>query len=284
MRRVRLHWRQLLRPLVRNKLVLAGSAMVVILMLLALLAHLISPSDPVATNSRETLQAPSAQHWFGTDRFGRDVLSRVLHGSRISLWVGIVSIAIAVAVGIILGLFSGYFGGWADHLISRAMDVVFSFPALLLAITMAAMLGSGLNNALLAIAIVYSPLFGRVVRGEVLAERQREYVEAARMIGARDARIIGLHIFPNVLSSIIVQGSVSVSNAILIEASLSYLGLGTRPPNPSWGTMLNEGRAVLETAPWTSVFPGLAIMLAVLAFNLLGDGLRDVLDPRLRSA
>src|SRR5436190_2021363 len=193
-----------------------------------------------------------------------------------------VAVAISGIIGVALGLVSGYYRGWIDNLIGRIMDVFFSFPALLLAIGVAAMLGPGLNNAIIAIAVVYSPVFGRVVRGPVLVERGREYVEAARVIGASSPRVLLLHVFPNVLSPLIVQATITLSQAILLEAYLSFLGLGTQPPFPSWGTMLQEGRTFLETAPWMSIFPGLAIMLTVLAFNLLGDGIRDVLDPLSR--
>jgi peptide/nickel transport system permease protein len=262
--------------------VLAGIVMVVGLILIAALAGLIAPYDPIANNVRAALQAPSSFYYFGTDRFGRDVFSRVVFGSRLSLFVALVSVSISAVIGVALGLVSGYFRGWIDNLIGRIMDVFFSFPALLLAIGVAAMLGPGLNNAIIAIAVVYSPVFGRVVRGPVLVERGKEYVEAARVMGASSPRIILKHVFPNVLSPLIVQATITLSQAILVEAYLSFLGLGTQPPFPSWGTMLQEGRTFLETAPWMSIFPGLAIMLTVLAFNLLGDGIRDVLDPRSR--
>jgi peptide/nickel transport system permease protein len=275
-------WRLVLRPLTANKLVLVGTVLVVVLVLTAAFASVIAPHDPLAVNVAGALKAPSPQYWLGTDRFGRDILSRIIYGSRVSLWVAVTSVGISATVGTVLGLVSGYFGGGVDNLISRLMDILFSFPALLLAIAVAAMLGPGLGNTVLAIAVVYSPLFSRVVRGPVLAERGKEYVEAARVVGARSGRIIARHILPNVLSPIIVQASITLSHAILIEAYLSYLGLGTQPPNPSWGNMLNEGRNFLELAPWTSVFPGLAIVLAVLSFNVLGDGLRDLLDPRAR--
>jgi len=266
----------------RNGLVVAGLIIVALMILTALLAPLLAPRDPVAQDIANRLAPPSGQWPFGTDRFGRDILSRVIYGSRISLWVSLASISIAIFVGSILGLISGYLGGWVDNLISRVMDVFFSFPGLFLAIAIAAILGPSLNNAIWAIAVVYAPFFSRVVRGPVLAERNKEYVEAARVIGGSAPRIIGQHVLPNVLSPVIIQGSVVISQAILIEASLSYLGLGTQPPDPSWGTMLNEGRTFLELAPWMSIFPGLAIMLAVLGFNLVGDGLRDVLDPKSR--
>jgi len=280
--RQRTEWRRAARTLTRNRLVLSGLVMVVGLILIAALAGPIAPYDPIANNVRAALQPPSSFYWFGTDRFGRDVYSRVIYGSRLSLWVALVSVSISVTVGVMLGLVSGYYRGWVDNLIGRVMDVFFSFPALLLAIGVAAMLGPGLNNAIIAIAVVYSPVFGRVVRGPVLVERGKEYVEAARVIGGSAPRVVLRHIFPNILSPLIVQATITLSQAILTEAYLSFLGLGTQPPFPSWGTMLQEGRTFLETAPWMSIFPGLAIMLTVLAFNLLGDGIRDVLDPRSR--
>ena len=278
----RAEWRKTARTLTRNRLVLAGLVMVVGLIFVAALAGLIAPYDPIANNVRAALQPPSSYYYFGTDRFGRDVFSRVVHGSRLSLMVAIVSVTISALVGVTLGLISGYYRGWTDNVIGRIMDVFFSFPALLLAIGVAAMLGPGLNNAIIAIAVVYSPVFGRVVRGPVLVERGKEYVEAARVIGGSSPRILLRHVFPNVLSPLTVQATITLSQAILLEAYLSFLGLGTQPPFPSWGTMLQEGRSFLETAPWMSIFPGVAIMLTVLAFNLLGDGIRDVLDPRSR--
>jgi ABC-type dipeptide/oligopeptide/nickel transport system permease subunit len=267
---------------VRNRLVVAGLAMVAGLILLAVFAGLVAPYDPIANNIRAREQPPGEFYLFGTDRFGRDVFSRVIHGSRISLLVALVSVTISAVVGVALGLVSGYYGGWVDNAIGRLMDVIFSFPALLLAIGVAAMLGPGLNNAIAAIAVVYAPLFGRVVRGPVLVERHKEYVEAARVLGASSPRILLGHVFPNVLSPLTVQATITFSHAILLESYLSFLGMGVQPPHPSWGTMLQESRTFLETAPWMSIFPGLAIMLAVLAFNLLGDGIRDVLDPRIR--
>jgi peptide/nickel transport system permease protein len=275
-------WRVALRPGLRNRLVLSGAALVLGMILLAALADVVSPYDPTDVKMVDALKPPSLAHPFGTDRFGRDVLSRTIHGSRIALGVAVSSIALAFGVGTLLGLVGGYVGSWPDLAIGRLMDVLFSFPTLVLAIAIAAMLGPGLDNAALAIAVVYAPLFSRVARGPVIAERARDHVVAALGLGAGTLRVVFRHILPNVLAPLIVQASVSLAFAILAEASLSYLGLGTQPPDPSWGTMLNEGRTYLETAPWMSVFPGLAIMLAVLGFNLLGDGLRDVLDPQLR--
>jgi peptide/nickel transport system permease protein len=275
-------WPAALRPVLRNRLVLFGTGLVAGMVVLAALAGVVAPYDPTEMKMADALKAPSAAHLFGTDRFGRDVLSRTIHGSRIALGVAGSSIALAFTVGTLLGLVGGYVGSWPDLAIGRVMDVLFSFPTLILAVAIAAMLGPGLNNAALAIAVVYAPLFSRVARGPVIAERAKDHVVAALGLGAGTFRVVFRHILPNVLAPLIVQASVSLAFAILAEASLSYLGLGTQPPDPSWGTMLNEGRTYLETAPWMSVFPGLAIMLAVLGFNLLGDGLRDVLDPQLR--
>jgi len=275
-------WRSALRPALRNRLVVFGAGIIALMAVLAVCAELVAPYDPTEMKVVDALKAPSRAHPFGTDRFGRDVLSRTIYGSRIALGVALSSIAMALLVGSVLGLVGGFVGGWSDLAIGRVMDILFSFPTLVLAIAISAMLGPGLNNAVLAIAVVYAPLFCRVARGPVIAERAKEHVAAAIGLGAGSSRVIFRHILPNVLAPLIVQGSVALAFAILIEASLSYVGLGTQPPDPSWGTMLNEGRSYLETAPWMSIFPGIAIMLAVLGFNLLGDGLRDVLDPKLR--
>jgi peptide/nickel transport system permease protein len=246
---------------------------------MAIFANALAPRAPDEQNFDLIESRPSVVAVFGTDRFGRDVLSRVIHGARISLYVAITSIAVSMAVGGALGLTAGYLGGLTDNAINRVLDVFFSIPGLLLAVGIAALRGPGVNSAVLAIAIVYTPIFARVMRGPVLAERAKDYVEAVRALGATRLAVALKHILPNVISPFVVQGTVALSQAILIEASLSYLGLSAQPPTPSWGNMLNEGRTYLETAPWISVFPGLAIMLTVLAFNLIGDGLRDVLDP-----
>jgi len=275
-------WRYVVRPALRNRLVLFGMGIVLLLVVLAAFANAIAPYDPTEMKVVDALKGPSSAHWFGTDRYGRDVLSRTIHGSRIALGVALSSMGLAFLVGSALGLIAGFVGGWSDLAIGRVMDVLFSFPTLVLAVAISAMLGPGLNNAVVAIAVVYAPLFCRVARGPVMAERAREHVSAAIALGAGSGRVIVRHILPNVLAPLIVQASVALAFAILTEASLSYVGLGTQPPDPSWGTMLNEGRTYLETAPWMSIFPGLAIMLAVFGFNLLGDGLRDMLDPKLR--
>jgi peptide/nickel transport system permease protein len=253
------------------------SALVVLLA--ALFAGSIAPYPPDEQNFDLIEARPGWQAPFGTDRFGRDILSRVVYGSRISLYVAGASIGVAMLLGGALGLAAGYLGGAWDNAINRVMDVFFSIPGLLLAVGIAAMRGPGVNSAVVAIAIVYTPLFARVMRGPVLSEREKEYVEAIRALGATRRVVAFKHILPNVISPFVVQGTVALSQAILIEASLSYLGLSAQPPTPSWGNMLNEGRTYLETAPWISVFPGIAIMVTVLAFNLLGDGLRDILDP-----
>jgi len=271
-----------LRRAFRSSVVMVGASVAVLIVAVALLAPHIAPVAPDEQNFDLIEARPGAKAWLGTDRFGRDVLSRVIHGSRISLYVAVTAIGAAMAVGGVLGLLSGYLGGGWDNGINRVMDVFLSIPGLLLAVGVAAMKGPGVNSAVIAVAIVYTPIFVRVMRGPVLVEREKEYVEAVRALGATGWTIALKHVLPNVSAPFVVQGTVAFSQAILIEASLSYLGLSAQPPTPSWGNMLNEGRTYLETAPWISVFPGLAIMIAVLAFNLLGDGLRDFLDPRTR--
>jgi peptide/nickel transport system permease protein len=269
-----------IRRALRSSVVLAGLVVAILILAVAIFANLLAPVAPDEQNFELLEAAPGTLAWMGTDRLGRDVFSRVIYGSRISLYVAAVSIVSAMLVGGALGLAAGYLGGRWDNLVSRVMDVFFSVPGLLLSVGIAAMRGPGVNSAVIAIAIVYTPIFARVMRGPVLAEREKEYVEAVRALGAGRTKVALRHVLPNVLSPFVVQGTVAFSQAILIEASLSYLGLSAQPPTPSWGNMLNEGRTYLETAPWISVFPGLAIVTAVLAFNLLGDGLRDVLDPR----
>jgi len=277
--RERTRWARPLRRVLRSAVVLVGAGFAFAVILMAIFAPALAPQPPDEQNFDLIEARPSAKAWLGTDRFGRDVLSRVIYGSRISLYVALVSISVAMALGGALGLTAGYAGGVWDNAINRVMDVFFSIPGLLLAVGVAAMRGPGVNSAVVAIAIVYTPLFARVMRGPVLAEREKEYVEAVRALGATRLVVALKHVLPNVLSPFVVQGTVAFSQAILIEASLSYLGLSAQPPTPSWGNMLNEGRTYLETAPWISVFPGIAIMIAVLAFNLIGDGLRDILDP-----
>ncbi len=271
-----------LRRVLGSTVVILGALSALVIIGVALFAPSLAPQPPDEQNFDLIESAPGAKALFGTDRFGRDVLSRVIYGSRISLYVAVVSIGVAMLVGGALGLTAGYMGGAWDNAINRVMDVFFSIPGLLLAVGIAAMRGPGVNSAVVAISIVYTPLFARVIRGPVLAEREKEYVEAIRALGATRLVVALKHVLPNVISPFVVQGTVALSQAILIEASLSYLGLSAQPPTPSWGNMLNEGRTYLETAPWISVFPGIAIMITVLAFNLIGDGLRDMLDPNAR--
>jgi peptide/nickel transport system permease protein len=268
-----------LRKAARSTVVVVGAVFALLIVVMALFAGALAPQAPDEQNFDLIEAKPGVQALFGTDRFGRDVLSRVIYGARVSLYVAVTSIGLAMLLGGTLGLVAGYAGGAWDNAINRVMDVFFSIPGLLLAVGVAAMRGPGVNSAVVAITIVYTPLFARVMRGPVLAEREKEYIEAVRALGATRVVVALKHLLPNVLSPFVVQGTVAFSQAILIEASLSYLGLSAQPPTPSWGNMLNEGRTYLETAPWISVFPGVAIMTAVLAFNLIGDGLRDILDP-----
>ncbi len=267
--------------LARNPTGLSGALITLTLLLVAAFADGLAPygfADQIAPR----LQPPSAAYWLGTDELGRDLLSRLIFGARISLWVGFVSLGVAAVIGVTLGVVSGYYGGRLDELIMRTMDIVFAFPTLVLTIAIVGFLGPSLTNTLLAIGFVSSARFARVARGPVLSLRGQEFIQAARLIGASDARIITRHVLPNILAPLLVQASLTLSAAVLTEASLSFLGLGAQPPIPSWGQMLQAARKFLELAPWTAVAPGCAITLVVLGFNQLGDGLRDVLDPRFR--
>jgi peptide/nickel transport system permease protein len=270
-----------LRRLARHPTALLGIVLVGTFLGLALTAPLVSPFDPTAQPARRLLP-PGGRYLLGTDEFGRDVFSRIVHGARISLQVGIVSVGIALAVGGVLGLVSGYCLGIVDALTGRLVDVMFAFPSIILIIALSGVLGASLTTAMVAIGVVYSPIFARIVRAPTLAVVQQPYVEGARALGASVARIVSRHVVPNIAAPIIVQTTLSFSTAILSEATLSFLGLGTQPPDPSWGTMLSAGRRFMELAPWVAVYPGLAIALTVLGLNLVGDALRDALDPRLR--
>jgi peptide/nickel transport system permease protein len=272
----------LLRKALRHGLVVGGGSIVLLLGVLAAFGASLAPYDPLAMDFGARFAPPSWAHPFGTDDFGRDLFSRVLHGAAVSFQVAFIAVGISGVAGVALGVLAGYLGGWLDEAIMRAMDVLFAFPAVLLAITVMAVLGRGVENAMIAIAIVYMPIFARVTRGAVISVRDREFVTAARALGTGHVRIMLAHVLPNAAGPILVQTSLSLAFAILAEAALSFFGLGTQPPDPSWGRMLAEGRAFLGQAPWMGIFPGLAIMAAVLGFNLLGDGLRDVLDPRWR--
>jgi peptide/nickel transport system permease protein len=271
------------RVLLRRPLAIAGLAVLVLMAVLAVFGTLIAPSGTNDIDVNNMLAGPSASHWFGTDEIGRDVLSRVIIAARASMEVSIVSVAIALTAGVVLGLLAGYYGRWSDSLIMRAMDVLFAFPVMLLAIAIVAVLGPGIGSAMIAIAVVYTPIFARITRASVLSVREEVFVRAAVSIGVPDRQIIARHILPNVAGPIIVQTSLSLGFAILSEAALSFLGLGVQPPQPSWGRMLYDARGFVQQAWWLAVFPGLAIVLTVLAFNLIGDALRDVLDPRRRT-
>ena len=267
--------------IVGEPVALLGLALVVVYVAVALVVGFLPLRDPLQV-STQRLVGPTPEFPFGTDALGRDVLSRVLFGARLSIRVAALSVAIATIVGGSLGLVSGYLGGWADLAIGRVLDVFFAFPAILLALGIVAALGPDPSNVIIAIAVVYTPIFARVVRGPVLALKARDFVEAARAVGATSSRIVVRHILPNLMSTLVVQVSLALSWAVLTEGALSFLGLSAQPPAPSWGVMLSEGRQYLEFATHLAVFPGLAIMVAVLGFNLLGDGLRDALDPQRR--
>ena len=269
-----------LRRLLRRRAAVVGLAVVVFFIALAVLAPLLAPYDPIATDWRAVRNPPSALHLFGTDELGRDVLARVIWGARASLTAGLVSVSIALAVAVPLGLLSGYLGGVVDGLLMRIIDAMLAIPFLVLAIALAAFLGPSLTNAMIAIGVVQTPIFTRLTRGQALAVKHEDYIEAARAVGNPHRRILLRHILPNILAPILVQATLAIAAAIIAEASLSFLGLGQQPPAPSWGSMLNTASHFLSQAPWMAVWPGLAIFSLVLSFNLLGDGLRDALDPR----
>jgi ABC-type dipeptide/oligopeptide/nickel transport system permease subunit len=268
----------------REPLGAVGAALFLLLLLVALLAPVIAPANPLDIRASLIYHPPSSAAWFGTDKFGRDILSRVIYGARISLYVGVLVVAFGTTFGVAVGLFSAYIGGGFDTTVQRVVDSFQAFPALILALAVVAALGQHLNNVVLALAIVAWPVSCRVVRSSVLSQRTMVYVEAARAMGCRDSRIVLRHILPNVFSVYLILATSALGAAILGEAALSFLGAGIPPPTPSWGTMLNEGATTAVVYPWIPIFPGLAITLAVFAFNFLGDGLRDFLDPRLRGS
>ena len=272
--------RRVLSKFLRNKSAVIGAAIVIVFAILALLAPWISPFDPVKADFMAVRKAPSALHWLGTDELGRDILSRLFWGARTSLMAGCVSVIIAIVIGVPLGLLAGYWQGWIDSMISRVIEAMLSCPFLVLAIALGAFLGPSLGNAMIAIGLSAMPIFARLTRAQVMNIRNEEYIEGARAIGLPDRWIIIKYVLPNVMSPIVVQATLAIASAIITEASLSFLGLGQQPPFASWGAMLNTARSFLEQSPWMSLFPGLAIFLAVQGFNLLGDGLRDALDPR----
>lgn len=270
----------MVRQFKKNKRAMIGLWMVIIFVLVALLAPVIAPYDPIKQNMEIMLQPPSADHLFGTDEFGRDIFSRVLYGAQISLMVGIVGVLISIVIGVALGTISGYFGGWIDALIMRVIDIFMAFPSFLLALAIVSVLGPGMGNVMIAIGLFSVPTFARLSRSSVLSVRSKEYIEAAKSMGATNLLIIFKHIIPNSIAPIIVLSTLRIATAILTAAGLSFLGMGAQPPTPEWGAMLSTGREYLRSAPHVSTIPGLAIMFMVLSFNMLGDGLRDALDPK----
>lgn len=274
--------KRFLRRMSRSRNTMLGMGLLLLIVLLALTAPIISSYDPNLISTADRLLPPGTLHLFGTDDFGRDILTRVLYGGQISLVVGLVSVAVAAVTGTTLGMLAGYYGRLTDTLIMRVIDVMLAFPSILLALVIVAILGRGLFNVMLAVGISTIPLYTRIVRGSTLSVKEMEYVAAARALGASDLRIMLRHIFPNILAPLIVITTNGVAGAIISSAALSFLGLGAQPPTPEWGLMLSQGRAFLRTATWVTTYPGLAIMLTVMVINLLGDGLRDVLDPRLK--
>lgn len=275
-------WRDMWIRLKRNKLALVGLFLVVALILVALLADFIAPYDPVVPDLKASLLSPSLQHLMGTDVLGRDVFSRVIYGSRASLIIGVVATAISLVIGVTLGAIAGFFGGWVDALIMRITDIFFAFPFLIFAIAVVTFLGPGFINVFIALGMIGWTSFARLVRGQVLAIKANDYVEAAHAIGAPDKRIIWKHVLPNTVAPIIVYTTMNIGNAILSEAGLSFLGIGVQAPDPSWGLMLSDARNYIWNASWNVIWPGIAIFITVLGYNLLGDGLRDALDPRLK--
>lgn len=275
-------WSDAARRLARDKAAVAGLVVIAFLVFIALFASALAPHSATDQSFINKLLPPSRAHWMGTDEFGRDTFSRILYGCRIALVVGTLPIVIALLIGVPAGLVSGYYGGATDQVVMRLADILLAFPWLLLAIGIVAILGPGINNVIIAVAIIYIPVFARIVRGSVLSIKQIEYVDAARAIGQTDARIITGHILRNLWAPIIVYATLAIGEAIIYAAGLSFIGLGTQPPGADWGVMLNSGHEFLRDNPWMGIFPGLAILITVLSFNLLGDGLRDALDPRSR--
>lgn len=275
-------WQTTLTRLVSHPLGLFGAVIVAVLVFVALFGPAIAPYDPNAIDFSNRFSSPTLEHPFGTDDFGRDIFSRVLYGARVSLLVGVIAVSIAATFGTLLGLLAGYTNRFVDEVIMRAIDVLFAFPAILLAIAVLAILGKGVENAMIAIGLVYTPIFARIARSAVLSVRNEEFVKAARSLGTNDFNIVRWHILPNSMAPLIVETSLSLAFAILAEAALSFFGLGTQPPDPSWGRMLKEGQDYFRQSPWMAIFPGLAIMLSVMGFNFLGDGLRDALDPKMK--
>lgn len=271
------------RRLTKNPIIPVGIVIIVLVMLVGSFAPYLSPYNPNKMYPRNRREAPSKQYLLGTDRLGRDMLSRMIWGARVSLVIGVLAVAVSMAVGLTIGMISGYYGGLLDEILMRLMDIIFAFPSLLLAIALIAVTGPSMRNIIFVVAVIRVPRFARIIRASVLSLKEKEFVEAARALSKSDAGIMVQHILPNCIAPLTVEASLSIATAIITESALSFLGLGVRPPTPSWGQMIADGRSELFTAPWIVIFPGLAIMLTVLGYNLLGDGLRDALDPRLRN-
>jgi len=272
----------LLRRLKKNKSAVVGGLLILFFIIVAIIGPFFAPYAPDAQDIVSKLQGPSADHWLGTDHFGRDIFSRIIHGTGITLLVGFFAVALGATLGVFLGIIAGYYGGRTDSIIMRLMDILLAFPGILLALAIVTILGGSLVNVIIAVAISSIPIFARIVRGSTLSVKKLEYIDAMKALGASDARIIFKHIFPNITSPIIVQATLSIATSIISASGLSFLGLGAQPPTPEWGAMLSDGRNYLYNAPHVAIFPGLAIVAVVLAFNMLGDGLRDALDPKTK--
>ena len=276
-------WREAWKEFKKNKIAVVGLLIVLFFILLAIFATFITKEGINEQVMTDRIKPPSKEYWLGTDDFGRDIFSRIIHGAKISLWVGFSSVIGSIIVGSLLGIIAGYYGKWVDTIISRFFDIMLAFPSILLAIAIVAVLGPSLRNALIAIAIVNVPNFGRLIRSKVLSIKEDEYIMAAKGVGMRDSRILFSHILPNSMAPVIVQGTLAIATAILEAAALGFLGLGAQAPTPEWGKMLADSKDFIQTAPWTMIFPGLAIMFTVLGFNLMGDGLRDAMDPKMKN-
>lgn len=276
-------WQEAWKGFRKSKVAVVGMVIVFFFIIVAVIGPFIAKEGINEQFMADRLLPPSSEYWLGTDDFGRDILSRIIHGARISLWVGFFSVIGSVVVGSTLGIIAGYYGRWVDTIISRIFDIMLAFPSILLAIAIVSVLGPSLQNALIAIAIINVPNFGRLIRSKVLSIKEDEYITAAKGVGMRDARILFSHILPNSMAPVIVQGTLAIATAILEAAALGFLGLGAAAPEPEWGKILADSKNYLQSAPWTMIFPGLAIMLTVLGFNLMGDGLRDAMDPRMKN-
>ena len=273
----------MLRQFLRNRGATIGAVLVLLVVLVALLAPMLAPYSPIEMHPKDRLRPPSAQYWMGTDHYGRDIFSRIVYGSRISLQVGILANLFSVILGMVIGLTAGYYGGAFDGIVMRFMDMIFAFPGTLLAISIIGLIGQrSLTWVMIAIAIVWIPMYARLIRGSVLSARELPYIEAARLIGVRDVRIMWRHILPNVVAPVLVVVTLCIGVAIRNTAALSFLGMGAQPPTPEWGLMLYETKQFMRMAPWVTIFPGMAILITVIGFNLIGDGLRTALDPRMK--